>query len=299
MASSERIFSTPLARRLAKQGNLDLKGLKGTGPRGRIVKADIEAALKGGGSKMASAPQGFSIAPAASIASGAGPQLIPHSMMRKVIAKRLTESKQTVPHFYLTVDCEIDSLLDMRRKLNERFKEEGVKISVNDIVIKAAAAALMKVPNANVSWTEQGLLQYSTVDISVAVAIPGGLITPVLRSIEQKGLKQISQEMGALAERARAGKLQPEEYQGGSFSISNLGMYGIKEFGAIINPPQGAILAVGAGEQRPIVKNGELAIANIMTCTLSVDHRAIDGAVGAEFVKAFKAFIEEPYLMVA
>ncbi len=217
--------------------------------------------------------------------------------MRKTIARRLTESKQTVPHFYLTVDCEIDELLRVRKQLNDRAPD-GVKVSVNDFVIKSLAGALRRVPGANASWTEEGIRLYKNVDVSVAVALDGGLITPVVKNADVKGLGEISANMVDLAGRARQGKLTPDEYQGGSISISNLGMFGIKQFDAVINPPQGAILAVGAGEQRPVVKNGELAIATVMTCTLSCDHRVIDGALGAELLQAFKNLIEFPAAML-
>jgi len=221
--------------------------------------------------------------------------------MRKVIARRLTEAKQQIPHFYLTIDCEVDALLKLRADLNAKSpeKSEGAfKLSVNDFVIRAAALTLKKVPAANASWADEGVVMYERVDISIAVAIPGGLITPIIRAAEGKGLQAISNEMKTLAAKARSGKLTPEEYQGGTFSISNLGMYGIKQFEAVINPPQGCILAVGAGEQRPIVKNGALAIATVMSCTLSVDHRVVDGAIGAEYLAAFKKLIEDPITML-
>ncbi|HEY9567743.1 MAG TPA: 2-oxo acid dehydrogenase subunit E2, partial [Thalassobaculum sp.] len=221
----------------------------------------------------------------------------PNSNMRKVIARRLTESKQFAPHFYLTIDCEIDALLTVRKQLNDKGGDD-FKLSVNDLVIRAAALALKQVPAANASWTEKAIRIYRQVDISVAVAIDEGLITPVIRDAGSKGLKQISAEMKDLAKRARERKLKPEEFQGGTFSISNLGMYGIKDFAAVINPPQGAILAVGAGEQRPVVKDGALAIATVMSCTLSVDHRVVDGAIGAEFLAAFKKLIEDPLTML-
>jgi pyruvate dehydrogenase E2 component (dihydrolipoamide acetyltransferase) len=217
--------------------------------------------------------------------------------MRKTIARRLTESKQTVPHFYLTVDVELDALLEARKQINANAPD-GVKISVNDFVIKAAAMALMRVPDANAAYTEQGLLKFDSADISVAVAIPNGLITPIIREAHKKGLAEISAEMADLAKRAREGKLKPMEFTGGTFSISNLGMFGIKQFDAVINPPQGAILAVGAGEQRPVVKNDQLAVATVMSCTLSVDHRVIDGALGAQFLAAFKPYLENPALML-
>jgi pyruvate dehydrogenase E2 component (dihydrolipoamide acetyltransferase) len=218
--------------------------------------------------------------------------------MRKVIARRLTESKQTVPHFYLTVDCELDRLLDLRKTLNDQQGEGGIKLSVNDFLIKAAALALIKVPAANASYTEEGSKFYKSADISVAVAIEGGLITPVVRAAHAKGLATISSEMKSLVRKAREGKLQPEEYQGGTFSLSNLGMFGVKHFEAVINPPQGCILAIGAGEQRPVVKDGALAVATVMSCTLSVDHRVVDGAVGAQFLAAFKPMIEDPLAML-
>ena len=301
VGGSDRIIASPLARRMAAQSGLDLAALSGSGPKGRIVKADIEAALSGGAPVQQAAtvtalPQR---APAAPIQPGAAYTEVPNNNMRKVIARRLTESKQQVPHFYLTIDCEIDKLLAMRKELNERgAKNEAYKLSVNDFVIRAAALALKKVPNANASWTDAATLRYETVDISVAVAVANGLITPVVHNADQKGLAQISNEMKDLAGRAHEGKLMPEEYQGGTFSISNLGMFGIKEFAAVINPPQGAILAVGMGEQRPVVKDGALSIATVMSCTLSCDHRVVDGAVGAELLQAFKGFIEDPVTML-
>ena len=269
--------------------------MSGSGPRGRIVKRDVEAAIASGVSAAAPA------APAAPVAVGAMPGMpdyigIPNSMMRKTIARRLSESKLQAPHFYLTVDCRLDELLELRKKLNNNATD--FKLSVNDLIIRAAALALKQVPAANASWFEDEIRQWQAVDISVAVAIDGGLITPIIRGAEGKGLKQISAEMKDLAGRARDGKLLPEEYQGGTFSISNLGMFGIKEFAAVINPPQGAILAVGAGEQRPVVNDGELAVATVMSCTLSSDHRVVDGAVGAEFMQAFKLLIEDPLKML-
>ena len=291
-ASGTRIFASPLARRIAADAGLDLGHVSGSGPRGRIVKRDVEAAIASGVSAAA---------PAAPVAVGAMPGMpdyiaIPNSMMRKTIARRLSESKQQAPHFYLTVDCRLDELLELRKKLNNNATD--FKLSVNDLIIRAAALALKQVPAANASWFEDEIRQWQAVDISVAVAIDGGLITPIIRGAEGKGLKQISAEMKDLAGRARDGKLLPEEYQGGTFSISNLGMFGIKEFAAVINPPQGAILAVGAGEQRPVVNDGELAVATVMSCTLSSDHRVVDGAVGAEFMQAFKLLIEDPLKML-
>lgn len=294
-ASGTRIFASPLARRIAADAGLDLGHVSGSGPRGRIVKRDVEAAIASGVSAAAPA------APAAPVAVGAMPGMpdyigIPNSMMRKTIARRLSESKLQAPHFYLTVDCRLDELLELRKKLNNNATD--FKLSVNDLIIRAAALALKQVPAANASWFEDEIRQWQAVDISVAVAIDGGLITPIIRGAEGKGLKQISAEMKDLAGRARDGKLLPEEYQGGTFSISNLGMFGIKEFAAVINPPQGAILAVGAGEQRPVVNDGELAVATVMSCTLSSDHRVVDGAVGAEFMQAFKLLIEDPLKML-
>jgi len=314
-ADSGRIFASPLAKRMAGQAGLDLAALQGSGPRGRIVKADIERALKEGAAgkapaapgarapqaKAPAAPRPVAPAPAAPVAPPAAAYTeLPLSNMRKVIARRLTESKQTVPHFYLTVDCTLDALLALRKQLNERPGAD-YKLSVNDFVIKAAALALRKVPAANVSFGGDKIYQYHDVDIGVAVAIPDGLVTPVIRKADQKGLAAISGEMRDLSARARdpgGMKLKPEEYQGGSLSISNLGMYGVREFAAVINPPQAGILAVGAGEQRAVVRDGALAIATIMTATLSTDHRAVDGALGAQLLAAFKSYIEEPLAMM-
>ena len=298
-APATRVFASPLARRLAGDAGIDLTAVAGSGPRGRIVKKDVEAAIAAGPDPAAVAPAiagGPTPAPAGDLPGMPGYDAIPHSMMRKTIARRLTESKQTAPHFYLTVDCRIDELLDLRKKLNANAND--YKLSVNDLIIRAAALALKEVPEANASWFEDAVRMWHTVDISVAVAIEGGLITPIIRGAEGKGLKAISSEMKDLAERARVGKLAPEEYQGGTFSISNLGMFGIKEFSAVINPPQGAILAVGAGEPRPVVVDGALAVGTVMTCTLSVDHRVVDGAVGAAFMQVFKGLIEEPLKML-
>ena len=304
VAPDSRIFVSPLAKRMAEQAGLNLGLLKGSGPGGRIVKADIEAAITGGVPRAqvpAAAPQANAApTPPAHVEMPGMPAYdeLPNNNVRKVVARRLTESKQQAPHFYLSLDCEIDALLKLRADLNARAEKDGVKLSVNDLVIKAAAIALRRVPAANASYTEAAIRRYRTVDISVAVAIPDGLITPIVRNADTKGLATISSEMKDLASRARAGKLKPEEFQGGTFSISNLGMYGIREFSAVINPPQGAILAVGAGEQRPVVKNGALAIATVMTVTLSVDHRVVDGAVGAEYLAAFKKLIEDPMSMM-
>ncbi len=295
---------SPLAESMARQAGLSLDGLRGSGPGGRIEKQDVEAALASAASgakpaakaaKPAAAPSGPGAREMADLL-GMEYRIEALSMMRKTIARRLTESKQSVPHFYLTVECEIDKLLALRKDLNGR--SDAYKISVNDFVIRAVALSLKKVPAANASFDPEGLLYYEHADVSVAVATPEGLITPIVKAAENKGLAAISREMKDLALRARDGKLQPKEYQGGTFSISNLGMFGVKEFSAVINPPQGCILAVGAGEQRAVVKDGALAVATVMSCTLSVDHRVVDGAVGAEFLAAFKALIEEPLTML-
>ncbi len=299
--SGERIFVSPLAKRMATQAGIDLASLSGTGPRGRIIKADVLRAQEQGVPAPVSAPAAAPVpvqAPAPVLPAGTEVVEIPLSNMRKVIARRLTESKQTVPHFYLTVDCQLDALLALRKELNGR-ESADYKLSVNDFVIKASALALKKVPSANVSFAGDKLLQYKTVDISVAVAIPDGLITPIIRDADRKGLGQISVEMKDLAGRAKDGKLKPEEFQGGSFSLSNLGMFGVKDFGAVINPPQACILAVGAGLRQPVVnKDGDIEAATVMSCTLSVDHRAVDGALGAQLLKAFKGYIEEPLSML-
>ena len=300
-SSGGRIFASPLARRMAQQAGLNLTDVRGSGPNGRIVKRDIESALASG-APAASAAEPLA-APAMAATSAPMPEGLeppfdfePANSMRKVIAQRLTESKQTVPHFYLTVDCEIDTLLALRKDLNSR--SDDYKISVNDLIIKACGVALRRVPAANASWTGDGIKRYHQADISVAVAIEGGLITPVIRDAGGKGLETISSEMRDMATRARDGKLLPEEYQGGTFSISNLGMFGIKQFDAVINPPQGAIMAVGAGEQRPVVRNGALAVATVMSVTMSVDHRVVDGAIGAELLAAFKTLVEDPMTML-
>ncbi|MBL1148440.1 MAG: pyruvate dehydrogenase complex dihydrolipoamide acetyltransferase [Pseudomonadota bacterium] len=305
--SASRILASPLAKRLAEQAGLNLANIQGSGPNGRIVKADIENAKTGGtAQKSAAAPQSATFAPASS-----GPDAavlaemlgIPHHLqensgMRKTIARRLLESKQTVPHYYLTVDCVLDKLLDLRKQINNGA--DGLfKLSVNDFIVKATALALKKVPAVNTSWTDNALVIYDRADVSVAVAIPDGLITPIVKDADNKSLKAISAEVKDLAARAKDGKLKPEEYQGGTISVSNLGMFGIKEFVAIINPPQSCILAVGAGDKRPIVKDGALAIGTVMTATASFDHRAVDGAVGAQFLEAFKNLIENPLTMLA
>jgi len=301
-----RLFASPLARRMATQAGLDLATITGSGPNGRIVRADIDAAMAGGAkaAPMASALPAPVAAPAPAAASpkpaaaiSAPHTLVPHSSMRKVIARRLSEAKATIPHFYASIDVEIDALLKLRAELNAKSAKEGpaaFKLSVNDLVIKAAAATLRRIPKVNASWTDDALVIYDDVDISVAVSIPDGLITPIVRKADLKGLAAISNEMKDLAARAKAGKLKPEEFQGGGFSISNMGMYGVSDFAAIINPPQAGILAVAAGQQRPVVKDGALAIATVMTCTLSVDHRVVDGALAAEWLAEFKRIIEDP-----
>jgi pyruvate dehydrogenase E2 component (dihydrolipoamide acetyltransferase) len=302
-----RIFASPLARRIAADHNLDLAALSGSGPHGRILRADVETAVTASATLPGIAPgispgvtsggMGTPAAIGAPLAAPGASELIPNSQMRKIIAGRLQQSKQTAPHFYLTVDCEIDQLLQSRKQLNA-LAEDGVKISVNDLVIRAAAQALIKVPEANASWEGDHTRLFTHADISMAVAIDGGLITPVIWAAEKKGLAELSQISRDLAARARSGSLAPEEFTGGSFTISNLGMFGVREFAAVINPPQGAILAVGAGEQRPIVRDGALAVATVMTVTLSCDHRAVDGAVGARWLQSFKSFIENPVTML-
>ncbi len=303
--TGERIFASPLAKRIAQQNGVDLAGLKGTGPNGRIVKVDVEAAGKGT-AQPAQAAAGPVAAPApipAPVAKAPAPVItaphtvVPNSSMRKVIARRLSEAKATVPHFYVSMDIEIDALLKLRADLNARSPKDGpsaFKLSVNDLVIKAAAATLRRIPRVNASYTEDATILYDDVDISVAVSIADGLITPIIRKADLKGLAAISAEMKDLAARAKSGKLKPEEFQGGGFSISNMGMYGVSNFAAIINPPQAGILAVSAGQQRAVVKNGALAIATVMTCTLSVDHRVVDGALGAEWLAEFKRIVEDP-----
>ena len=295
----DRVSASPLARRMARQAGLDLAAIKGSGPQGRVVKSDIEAALSG--AAVAAPP--LAATPPAALPTAAGQAAyteFPNSMMRKVIAQRLSQSKRDIPHFYLSADCGVDALLALRKDLNAKAPEgEGAyRLSLNDFIVRAVALALRKVPSANATWTDEAVRRYAAIDVAVAVATPGGLITPVIQGADNKGLAEISAEMRDKAERAREGKLMPEEYQGGGFTISNMGMYGVKDFAAIINPPQSCILAVGAAEQRPVVKDGALAIATVMTCTLSVDHRSVDGALGAEFLAAFKALIEEPLTML-
>jgi len=289
-----RIFASPLAKRMAEQAGLDLSRIKGTGPNGRIVKDDVDAAAKGGTAKAAAPPAQKAATP--QIARSREDTLVPHTGVRKVIAKRLTEAKQTIPHFYLTVDCRIDALLEARRQLNG--KSEKIRVSVNDLIIKAAGVTLRDYPDVNASWSDDGMIMHGGNDVSVAVATERGLITPIVKDADLKGLAQISSEMRDLAKRARDGKLKLEEFQGGSMTVSNLGMYGIKQFSAIINPPQSCILAVGAGEERVIVVKGQSVIANMMSVTLAVDHRVVDGARGAEWLRSFKDFIERPATML-
>jgi pyruvate dehydrogenase E2 component (dihydrolipoamide acetyltransferase) len=311
VAHGNRIFSSPLARRLAKEAGIDLGRVQGSGPHGRVIARDIDAAKSGKGLRAAAAggPQGVAIAPALSdqqVLSLYEPnsyELVPHDGMRRTIAQRLTASVQTVPHFYLTMDCDIGKLLAAREEINaaapkDKDGKPAYKLSVNDFVIKALALALQRIPDANVSWTEGGMLKHKHSDIGVAVALPGGLITPIVRSAESKSLSAISNEMRDLAARARARKLKPQEYQGGTSSVSNLGMYGIKDFTAVINPPQSTILAVGAAEERAVARNGKIEAAHIMSVTLSCDHRSVDGALGAELIGAFKTLIENPVMMM-
>ncbi|MGI4976486.1 MAG: pyruvate dehydrogenase complex dihydrolipoamide acetyltransferase [Janthinobacterium lividum] len=326
-----RVVASPLARRLAAQDGLDLATLHGTGPNGRIVRRDVEAARTAApapthAAAKPGAPQASTAAPPAPAVAVAGPaaltgaapetvpaptppsrpapvaitaphQRLPNSNIRRTIARRLSESKQFTPHFYCSIDVELDALLDLRAKLNAKSPKDGpgaFKLSVNDLLIKASAATLREVPGVNASYTDEAILQFDDVDISVAVSIPDGLITPIIRNADRKGLAAISNEVKDLVARARAGKLKPAEFQGGTFSISNMGMFGVRDFAAIINPPQGGILAVGAGEKRPVVHDGALAVATVMTVTLSVDHRCIDGALAAQWVAAFKRIVEDP-----
>ena len=303
--SGKRLFASPLARRIAKDSGIELSRVQGSGPHGRIVARDVESA-KGGGAMRAPAsarsaemPAGMPDEKIRALFEEGSYEFVPHDLMRKAIARRLVESKLTIPHYYLSIDCQIDELLKAREEINSSSPKgpEGkarFKLSVNDFIIKALALALIKVPDANVSWTEAGMLKHKHADVGVAVAIKGGLITPIIRHAEEKTLGTISNEMRDLGLRARNRKLKPNEYEGGSSAVSNLGMYGVKEFAAVINPPHATILAVGAGEERPVVKNGKVAVATVLTATLSADHRAVDGAVGAELLAAFKGYIEKP-----
>ena len=301
-ASGSRIFASPLARRIAADKGLDLSHIKGSGPGGRIVKADVEQAKAGTAPAASPAPAApkvpASVAPQ-SILTAPGDQRIPHTAIRKVIARRMLESKQQVPHFYLTVELEIDALLAARQAINDVVRKQGAKVSVNDMIIKASAKALRDHPECNASWSEDEMIQYGAVDISVAVATDRGLITPIVRNADMKGLAQISNEMKDLAARAKVGKLKLEEFQGGGFTISNLGMFGVKDFAAIINPPQAMILAVGVGEERVVVRNGQMVVRNMMNCTLAVDHRVVDGAMGAQWLQSLRAYVEQPAAMLA
>jgi pyruvate dehydrogenase E2 component (dihydrolipoamide acetyltransferase) len=309
-----RVFASPLARRMAKEGGLDLAAIQGSGPHGRIVERDVKAAIEGGTAKKAPAAQPGAPAPKLAAAGMSDETVkkmfepgsfeeVPHDGMRKTIARRLTEAKQTIPHFYLTVDCDIDALLKLREQVNASAQKDkdgkpAFKVSVNDMVIKALALALTRTPGSNVTFTENAMLHHKHADISVAVAIPGGLITPVIRKADTLTLSGIANAMKDFAKRAKDRKLKPEEYQGGTSAVSNLGMFGIKDFVAVINPPQTSIIAVGMGEKRAVVKNGEIVIGNVMSVTISCDHRAMDGAKGAELIAAFKQLIENPMAML-
>jgi pyruvate dehydrogenase E2 component (dihydrolipoamide acetyltransferase) len=316
-----RVFASPLARRVAREKSVDIAALTGSGPHGRVVLRDVQTAIEKGvapaARATAAAPQAQALVPAS---GGALPMqlpipdeqvfaiyqkgsydLVPHDNMRKTIATRLTQAKMTIPHFYLTIDCELDTLMEARQRLNQRSPKDEAKayrLSVNDFIIKAMGLALMRVPAANASFTTQGMLMHKHADVGVAVAIDGGLFTPVIRSVEEKSLVEISQQMRDMAERARKRRLAPHEYQGGATAISNLGMYAVKHFDAVINPPQSTILAVGQSERRPVVKGNNIEIATMMTVTLSCDHRVVDGALGAQLLAAFKGFIEEPVTML-
>ena len=304
-ADGSRIFASPLAKRIAKQKGIDLAALKGSGPHGRVVLKDVESAKPGAApaAKPAGLAQPMSDEMILKLFEPGSFELVPHDGMRKTIARRLTESKQTIPHFYLTVDCSLENLVPLRERLNlqapkDKDDKPTWKVSVNDFIIKALAMALMKVPAANASWTESAMVLHKHSDVGVAVSIPGGLITPIIRKAETKGLTQISVEMKDYAARARTRKLLPSEYQGGSTAVSNLGMFGIKNFSAVINPPHGTILAVGAGERRPVVRGDAIVIEHQMSVTLSTDHRCVDGALGAELLSAFRMYIEDPGLML-
>ena len=313
-SGGSRVFASPLAKRIAKEAGINLAAVAGSGPHGRIVMADVEAAKAGGGAKIIPLPTASRRARTRAMPAGPSADAIkklfadgsyeevPHDGMRKTIARRLLGIKATVPHFYLTIDCELDALLALREQINKaapvKDGKPAYKLSVNDMVIKAMAMSLKAVPEANVSWTDNTMLKHNHADVGVAVSIPGGLITPIIRAAETKTLSAISNEMKDFAARAKAKKLKPEEYQGGTTAVSNLGMFGVKDFAAIVNPPHATILAVGAGEQRAVVKGGQLAVATVMSVTLSTDHRAVDGALGAELMAAFRGFIENPMGML-
>ena len=298
-SSGARVFASPLARRIATEKGLDLSRIKGSGPGGRIVKSDVERAKPGAAPTAAPSPKAAPSFTPQSISTAPGDQRIPHTSIRKVIARRMLESKQTVPHFYLTVELEIDALLAARLAINAVTEKKGAKVSVNDMVIKACAKALRDHPECNASWTEDEMIQYGAVDISVAVATDRGLITPIVRNADMKGLAQIAVEMKDLAARAKVGKLKLDEFQGGGFTISNLGMFGVNDFAAIINPPQAMILAVGAGAERAVVRKGQIVVRNMMNCTLAVDHRVVDGAMGAQYLQTLRAYVEQPAAMLA
>lgn len=295
-ATGTRIVASPLARRIARQKGLDLATITGSGPNGRIVKRDVENARPAARAEAATSTASVSAPPAAGSS-----RLVPHTTMRKVIARRLTDAKANVPHFYVSVDVELDALMALRAQLNalaDGEGEEGVKLSVNDMLIKASAVALKKVPTVNAYFTEEGMLLHEDADISIAVSLDDGLITPIIRKADSKSLRDISQEAKSLISRARSGKLKPEEFQGGTFSISNMGMYGVKDFAAIVNPPQAAILAIAAGRKQPVVSGNEIKIATVMTVTLSVDHRAVDGATAAQWLNAFRTAVQSPLSLV-
>jgi pyruvate dehydrogenase E2 component (dihydrolipoamide acetyltransferase) len=311
MNGHDRVFASPLARRLAKDAGVELSRITGSGPHGRVIARDVESAKSGKGLKAPAAAPSGAPSPSPSMTDQqilalfepGSYEVVPHDGMRRTIAQRLTVATQTIPHFYLTIDCDIGKLLAAREEINaaapkDKDKKPLYKLSVNDFVIKAMAVALQKIPSCNVSWTEGGMLKHKHSDIGVAVAMPGGLITPIIRKAETKTLSTISGEMKDFAARARARKLKPDEYQGGTTAVSNLGMYGITHFTAVINPPHATILAVGTSEERPVVRNGKIEIANMMSVTLSCDHRAIDGALGAELIGAFKQLIENPVMMM-
>jgi pyruvate dehydrogenase E2 component (dihydrolipoamide acetyltransferase) len=313
----ERTFASPLARRIARDAGIEVSAISGSGPKGRVVKSDVDAAIAGGAkaapaaalaaaAPAPAAPKGISDDATLKLFAEGSYELVPHDGMRKTIAKRLQESKQTIPHFYVSVDCELDALLALRAQLNasapvkktEKGDVPAYKLSVNDMVIKALALALRDVPDANVSWTDTNMVKHKHADVGVAVSIPGGLITPIIRAAEEKSLSAISNAMKDLGARAKARKLKPEEYQGGTTAVSNMGMMGVKNFAAVVNPPHATILAVGSGEERVVVKKGVMMVAQVMTVTLSTDHRAVDGALGAELLGAFKGYIENPMRML-
>ena len=314
-AKGERVFASPLARRIAKDAGIDISQVPGSGPHGRIVEKDVKSAVAGGTAKRAPGAQPQAPSARPSLPTGMPDEVIkklfepgsftevPHDGMRKTIARRLAEAKATIPHFYLSVDCHLDPLLRLREEINaaapkDKDGKPAYKLSVNDFVIKALALALMRVPDANVSWTENSMLKHKDADVGVAVSIPGGLITPIIRKAQSKTLSAISNEMKDLAQRAKTRKLKPQEYEGGTTAVSNLGMFGVTNFSAVINPPHATILAVGTGEKRVVVKNDAPSVATMMSVTLSTDHRAVDGALGAELVSAFKTLIENPVSML-